>query len=81
MSTFTDPLEPGSFEHNGQHPEVDEEDAIEYPADEQARHPEIGESGSTDATDEPDSFDENLEEKFKEFVGDAEPAEGPAPAG
>ncbi|GGI41252.1 hypothetical protein GCM10010988_33160 [Cnuibacter physcomitrellae] len=25
MSTFIDPLEPESFEHNGQHPEIDEE--------------------------------------------------------
>jgi hypothetical protein len=57
MSTFTDPLEPESFEHNGQHPEVDDDE------------------------EERDSFDEKAEDDFKEFVGDAEPTEGPAPAG
>ena len=56
MSTFVDPPTPEAFEHNGQHPEVDD--------DEQA-----------------DSFDQKLEQEFKEFVGDAEPTDGPAPAG
>jgi hypothetical protein len=76
MSTFTDPLEPESFEHNGQHPEVDENDAIDG-SDGADRAPSTG----TEATDEPDSFDENLETEFKTFIGDAEPADGPAPAG
>jgi hypothetical protein len=26
MSTFVDPLEPESFEHNNQHPEIDSEE-------------------------------------------------------
>ena len=33
MSTFTDPLEPESFEHNGQHPEVDEDQATDREPD------------------------------------------------
>ena len=57
MSTFVDPPNPESFEHNGQHPEVDESDV------------------------EPDSFDEQVEDEFKTFVGDATPTDGPAPAG
>ncbi len=52
MSSFTDPLQPESFEHNGQRPEVDEEE---------------------------DSFDEDLEEKFEEFVASPEPSDGSAP--
>jgi hypothetical protein len=57
MSTFSDPTNPESFEHNGQHPEVDDE------------------------YEEKDSFDKKVEDDFKTFIGDAEPAEGPAPAG
>ncbi|MGA1837692.1 hypothetical protein VD659_12255 [Herbiconiux sp. 11R-BC] len=56
MSTFTDPLEPESFEHNNQHPEVDEDE-------------------------EQDSFDKQVEDEFKEFIGEASPTDGPAPAG
>ncbi len=56
MTDFIDPLEPGSFEHNDQHPEVDE-------------------------GEEQDSFDKQVEDEFKEFIGDAEPTDGPAPAG
>ncbi|MFB2554569.1 hypothetical protein [Herbiconiux liangxiaofengii] len=80
MSTFIDPLEPESFEHNGQKPEVDESDV-----DESAVRADVDESDATDtakaADDERDSFDENLETEFKEFVGEATPADGPSPAG
>ena len=55
MSTFTDPLEPESFEHNGQHPEVDEDE-------------------------EQDSFDKKVEEEVREFIGEAQPTDGPSPA-
>ncbi|MGD8193089.1 hypothetical protein ACEXQB_001175 [Herbiconiux sp. P18] len=81
MSTFIDPLEPESFEHNGQKPEVDESDV-----DESAVRADVDESDATDTPDargegEQDSFDEHLETEFKEFVGEATPADGPSPAG
>ncbi|GAA2247676.1 hypothetical protein GCM10009851_36400 [Herbiconiux moechotypicola] len=56
MSTFIDPPTPESFEHNGQHPEVDEDE-------------------------QQDSFDHQVEEEIRELIGDAEPTDGPAPAG
>lgn len=34
-----------------------------------------------DEYEETDSFDEKLEDEVKEFIGDAEPTDGPAPAG
>ena len=37
------------------------------------------EQANTDS--EPDSFDEHAEDVFKEFVGEATPVDGPAPAG
>ena len=81
MSTFIDPLEPESFEHNGQKPEVDESDV-----DEAAVRRDVNESDATDAgkasdDGEKDSFDENLETEFKEFIGEATPTDGPSPAG
>ncbi|WP_382303586.1 hypothetical protein [Herbiconiux sp. UC225_62] len=56
MTDFIDPLEPGSFEHNGQRPEVDEDE-------------------------QQDSFDKQVEEEFKEYIGEAQATDGPAPAG
>jgi hypothetical protein len=74
MSTFVDPPQPESFEHNGQKPEVEVTDAEAVDSENVA-------AGSNSETDQPDSFDENLESEFKEFVGDATPTDGPAPAG
>lgn len=56
MTDFIDPLEPGSFEHNGQRPEVDEDE-------------------------QQDSFDKQVEEEFKTYIGEAQATDGPAPAG
>ncbi|SDY49829.1 hypothetical protein SAMN05216554_0505 [Herbiconiux ginsengi] len=56
MTDFIDPLEPGSFEHNGQRPEVDEDE-------------------------QQDSFDKQVEAEFKEYIGEAQATDGPAPAG
>jgi hypothetical protein len=86
MSTFTDPQQPESFEHNGQKPEVEvtEADASENLSADSTDDvvPAAGSADSgAEATDEPDSFDENLESGFKEFVGEATPVDGPAPAG
>ena len=38
-------------------------------------------TGQAKTDSEPDSFDEHAEDVFKEFVGDATPTDGPAPAG
>lgn len=75
MSTFIEPTEPESFEHNGQKPEVDVTEAEALDSE------NVAARSNGDETDQPDSFDENLEQEFKEFIGDAEPADGPAPAG
>jgi hypothetical protein len=104
MSTFTDPQQPESFEHNGLKPEVEVTEADVAPT-ETAEHetapsePAAGseapsadtesagsnstatDSTDSNSTDEPDSFDTKLESEFKEFVGEATPIDGPAPAG